>query len=96
MSAADIATNSALGVLQAHIGPCREWCDEKTNICGAPTEYVLWGKLLPAEALGPRCYDHAAEHVHHSGLMAGSGWALIHLAELAGKVEAFRAAGETP
>lgn len=29
---------------------------------------ALWGKLFPPLALGPRCYDHAAEHAGHSAL----------------------------
>ena len=24
-------------------------------------DYLLWGKLFPPEALGPRCYEHAAK-----------------------------------
>jgi hypothetical protein len=24
-------------------------------------DFILWGKLLPPEHLGPRCYDHARE-----------------------------------
>ncbi len=34
----------------------------------APAEFILWGKLLPAEALGPKCYDCAAEVMGHSPL----------------------------
>jgi hypothetical protein len=26
-------------------------------------DFILWGKLLPPEALGPRCYDHAEKWV---------------------------------
>jgi hypothetical protein len=59
--------------------PCREWPPNKANICGAQAEFVLWGKLFPAEALGPRCYDCAATHVDRYGLMPNSGYALIDL-----------------
>jgi hypothetical protein len=24
---------------------------------------IIWGKLFPLEALGPRCLDHAAKHI---------------------------------
>lgn len=64
------------------IGPCREWVEEKNNRCNAPTEYVLWGKLIDPEGLGPRCYDHAAKWVGHYGLYRGSGYALINLDDL--------------
>jgi hypothetical protein len=48
-----------------------EWCreeDEEGNRCGAPAEFILWGKLFKPEALGPRCYDHAAKHASHRAL----------------------------
>lgn len=69
--------------IQYHIGGCREWCDDIDSICGEPSEYVLWGKLIPAEGLGPRCYDHAAKHVGHDALRSGSTWALINVRDLA-------------
>lgn len=33
-----------------------------------PAEFILWGKLFPAEALGPACYGHAAEHLPSGAL----------------------------
>ncbi len=45
---------------------CREWVDN--DRCNAPAEFVLWGKLIDPEGLGPRCYDHAAKWVDHRGL----------------------------
>jgi hypothetical protein len=56
-------------------GCCRE------EDCRKPAEFVLWGKLLPAEALGPRCYDHAAKHVGHRALGDPS-WAIVDLRPL--------------
>jgi hypothetical protein len=75
--------------LQNHVGVCREWIDtpEHGDRCGKPSEYVLWGKLLPAKGLGPRCYEHASKYVGRSGLMAHSGYALINLRELATDLE---------
>lgn len=32
-----------------------EWC----LYCNARAEFILWGKLFPTKALGPRCYDCA-------------------------------------
>jgi hypothetical protein len=78
--------DAVLATLQKEIGGCREWLPEKANNCWAPAEYVLWGKLIPAEGLGPRCYDHAAKHVGHGPLEPRSGYALINLVELAREV----------
>jgi len=58
----------------------REGCREELGAptydkCNKPAEFVLWGKLIEPEALGPRCYDHAAKHVGHGMLsrrLAGS------------------------
>lgn len=44
---------------------CREWDEELSRFCGGEAEFVLWGKLFPAEGLGPRCYLHAAKHAGH-------------------------------
>lgn len=41
---------------------CREEMADGSR-CGAPAETILWGKLLPSEAFGPRCYEHAAKHI---------------------------------
>jgi hypothetical protein len=54
---------------------CREWLDDKCDRCNEPAEFILWGKLIQPEGLGPRCYDHAAKWVGHSYLsrkLAGS------------------------
>lgn len=79
----------ALEVLQREIGSCREWVGN--DRCGAPSEFVLWGKLIDPEGLGPRCYDHAAQHVGHRAL-GDRGCAIIDLrmlaAELCGRVGA--------
>lgn len=47
---------------------CREWVEAKTNCCFERAEFLLWGKLFPPEALGPRCYEHAAKHAGHEAL----------------------------
>lgn len=57
---------------------CREWCDDKINHCGARAEFLIWGKLIPPNGLGPRCYDHAAEHVGHRALGDPS-WAIVDM-----------------
>lgn len=61
-------SSDILSVLQREVGSCREWKGD--NRCGTPSEYVLWGKLLDPEALGPR------------GL-GDPGWAIIDLKRLA-------------
>ncbi len=60
------------------ITTCREWVEDKNDRCNAPAEFVLWGKLIDAEGLGPRCYDHAAQHVGHRAL-GDKSWAIIDL-----------------
>ena len=47
--------------------------------CGAPADFILWGKMFARDALGPRCHDHA---VAHAGLRMPSSvdhWAVIDL-----------------
>lgn len=60
------------------VTPCREWQDETNDRCNVPAEFVLWGKLFPKEALGPRCYDHAAMHAGHRAL-GDPAWAILDL-----------------
>jgi len=60
---------------------CREEL-ESLERCGAPAEFILWGKLLPPESLGPRCYDCAAKHVGHRALGDRS-YAIFHLKHVA-------------
>lgn len=79
--------------IQGYVGGCREWLNEKGDCCWAPAEYVLWGKLTPAEGLGPRCYEHAEKHVGHYLLRPRAGAAVIHVAELA---DAIRSVVGTP
>jgi len=72
----------ALEVLRGHIHGCREALDGG-GLCWKPADYVLWGKLIPPEGLGPRCYECALRHVSHSALGSRSGYALINLRDLA-------------
>lgn len=66
--------------------PCGEWVDGEhgPERCRCRAEFILWGKLIPPEGLGPRCYDHAAGHIGHRGLTrpGESGWALADLRPL--------------
>lgn len=40
---------------------CREWIEEKSDRCNAEAVFILWGKLFPKDAMGPRCWDHASK-----------------------------------
>jgi hypothetical protein len=80
-TAAGQGEQTVLDVIRAEVGPCREWIDEKNDRCNAPAEYVLWGKLIDPEGLGPRCWDHAAQHVGPRALGDRS-WAIIDLRRL--------------
>ena len=82
---------ATMTTLQEHVGGCREDFGPPTyRLCWKPAEYVLWGKLIPPEALGPRCYDHAAKHLGHQALGVGANYALINLRDLARVLEADR------
>lgn len=61
---------------------CGEWVGDER--CNAPAEFILWGRLIPADGLGPRCYDHAAKYVGNHGLFrpGKTGWALADLRPL--------------
>ena len=78
---------TVLETLQQHIGGCREWLPEKADYCWQPTEYVLWGRLIPEEELGPRCYEHAVWHVGHHALRSRSNYAFVNLTDLARDIE---------
>lgn len=61
--------------------PCRNWIDEKWDRCGAPADCIVWGKLLPPETLGPRCYACAEAHFGYRNVhdRDGRGYAIYHL-----------------
>jgi hypothetical protein len=58
---------------------CREWVN--IDRCNEPAEAILWGKLFPAEALGPRCRTHAEDHLGGRTLqqVLREGWAIFDL-----------------
>lgn len=72
----------ALSAIQQEVGSCREWRHGPNDRCGQPSEYVLWGKLIDPDGLGPRCADCAAQHVGWHALRDPS-YALIDLRRLA-------------
>lgn len=41
---------------------CREWDENAFNYCGRPAAVIIWGKLFPDPALGPKCEKHAIDH----------------------------------
>jgi uncharacterized protein YuzE len=53
-------------------------------------DYILWGKLLPKEALGPRCYDHAEKHVGHEAMSRIDQWAVFDLRRCRAALAALR------
>jgi hypothetical protein len=44
---------------------CRRCRDEGRGSVAA--QFIVWGKLFPREALGPRCYDCMTEQLDHIG-----------------------------
>jgi hypothetical protein len=65
------------------VGGCREYLDTDEGYvhCNAHADFVLWGKLIKPDGLGPRCYDHAAKYVGDRALGDPS-WAIIDLRPL--------------
>lgn len=74
-------SGAVVAEIEAILETCREE-DENYERCNAPAEFILWGKLLPSDALGPRCYDHAAKHVGH-GALGDPAWAIFDLRRVA-------------
>jgi hypothetical protein len=60
---------------------CRECRDElpifSKNVPQA--DFILWGKLFPPEAMGPKCYDHAEKHIGYRGMSQIDQWAVYDL-----------------
>lgn len=58
---------------------CRECRDGGRTVFA---EFILWGKLFPPEALGPRCYDHTSKYVGWAGMGRIDQWAVLDLRHL--------------
>ena len=56
---------------------CRACRDERDEIVTA--DFILWGKLLPPEQMGPRCYDHTAGYLGWSAMHQIDQWAVFDL-----------------
>lgn len=70
-----------------HTEFCHKRLEEKNDqFCAKPAEFIVWGKLFPPEALGPRCYGCAvADGVTHYALNPDApekGYAVYHLPKL--------------
>lgn len=61
---------------------CREWIEDKANYCYEPATVIIWGRLFPSKARGPRCTNHAMQHVDWSHL---DQWAVFDLRGLVRK-----------
>jgi len=75
------ALNTAQAVMKGLLTVCRECRDEmpvfSTNVPAA--EFVIWGKLSPPEALGPKCHDHAVKWLGHHVGYRSSQYAVVDL-----------------
>lgn len=58
---------------------CREWDEDSTDRCNIHAVALLWGKWFPAEALGPRCYEHAVKWAGHDMFSQIDQWAVLDL-----------------
>jgi hypothetical protein len=73
--------------LEAAIGGvltcCRECRDDLPfGAPGVPAEFIVWGKLAPPEALGPKCYDHAVKHLGDAMPFRAGQYAVVDLRPL--------------
>lgn len=59
---------------------CRACRDERDEI--VPADFILWGKLLPSEQLGPRCYNHATAYIGVLAMTRIDQWAVFDLRPL--------------
>jgi len=66
---------------QVTLETCREELPDGER-CGEWAEFLLWGKLFPEEVLGPRCFEHAIQHVNDTSLSRRTGSAILHLRDL--------------
>jgi hypothetical protein len=57
----------------------REWVENKADRCNEPAIVIIWGKLFPPNALGPRCEAHAADYLPLSAMYAIDQWAVFDL-----------------
>lgn len=60
---------------------CRQCRDLEPPVV-TPAEFILWGKLFPAGALGPRCHDHAAAWIGWQGMSRIDQYAVFDLRPL--------------
>lgn len=59
----------------------REFPERSYERCGKPAEFIVWGKLFPKEALGPRCRDCLEDQCGHRA-PGDPSYAIYHLPEL--------------
>lgn len=59
---------------------CREWLEgDISTRCHERAAFIIWGKLSPREALGPRCYAHAVDHLGFNFSYQVDQWAVFDL-----------------
>jgi hypothetical protein len=74
---------------------CRQCRDQEPPV-STRAEFILWGKLLPPEAFGPKCYDHAAEHLGWQAMSRIDQYAVYDLRPINALIDGSIATKETP
>lgn len=59
-----MATTTEFPVLNTVCRDCRDEAELNMTESIPVADFILWGKLFPAEALGPKCTFHAAEYIN--------------------------------
>lgn len=55
--------DTALSVLKTQQDFCRHWIKSRAGWCNEPADFILWGKLVGPDDLGPRCEKHLAKTI---------------------------------
>lgn len=72
LAEADLVTR--LRNAERELAESKELSEQLTRLAGklmtvcrecrsAPADFIIWGKLFPEEALGPKCWECASKHV---------------------------------
>jgi len=62
---------------------CREWVEDRRDRCNERSDFILWGKFFAPEALGPRCKDHARQHLGWASMSQIDQYAVYDLRRVA-------------
>lgn len=91
-------TDQLVAAAKSVLTCCRECRDERDVYDDPvpPAEFIIWGKLAPPEALGPKCYDHAVKHLGHDMPGRSDQYAVVDLRPLRAALASQQGEPDTP